>query len=237
MCGFTWVSPWNALRPCSPLLHRHRLEDVLVHLDSVRRADWKCYSGHRFVHHLGHHPAVLHPHRPDFVHLADHLLVHLRDCSFHPPGFAIWPEHPPWPYQSPRPEFAGTWWSCLESGTQACARIDLRTEQHLSIKIKQPKRAMKMQQTFEVQITSRKLMFIQVSQLTRCPLYVSPFFSSTNYINNKLILCLITIFILGRSNTFPAQSLVEVRLECCAKNLPWDGFGPSSASIAATGSN
>ena len=31
------------------------------------------------------------------------------------------------------------------------------------------------------QITSRRLMFIQLSQLTRCPLYVSPFLSSTNW--------------------------------------------------------
>lgn len=29
-------------------------------------------------------------------------------------------------------------------------------------------------------MTSRRLMFIQLSQLTRCPLYVSPFFSSTS---------------------------------------------------------
>lgn len=35
--------------------------------------------------------------------------------------------------------------------------------------------------TLDVQITSRKLMFIQLSQLTRCPLYVSPFLSSTNW--------------------------------------------------------
>lgn len=34
--------------------------------------------------------------------------------------------------------------------------------------------------TRDVQMTSRKLMFIQLSQLTRCPLYVSPFFSSTS---------------------------------------------------------
>lgn len=33
---------------------------------------------------------------------------------------------------------------------------------------------------FDVQMTSRKLMFIHVSQLTKWPLYVSPFFSSTN---------------------------------------------------------
>jgi len=36
------------------------------------------------------------------------------------------------------------------------------------------------QLTREVQMTSRRLMFIQLSQLTRCPLYVSPFFSSTS---------------------------------------------------------
>lgn len=30
-------------------------------------------------------------------------------------------------------------------------------------------------------MTSRRLMFIQLSQLTRCPLYVSPFLSSTNW--------------------------------------------------------
>lgn len=35
--------------------------------------------------------------------------------------------------------------------------------------------------TLDVQMTSRRLMFIQLSQLTRCPLYVSPFFSSTNW--------------------------------------------------------
>lgn len=35
--------------------------------------------------------------------------------------------------------------------------------------------------TRDVQMTSRRLMFIQLSQLTRCPLYVSPFFSSTSY--------------------------------------------------------
>ena len=34
--------------------------------------------------------------------------------------------------------------------------------------------------SLDVQITSRKLMFIPLSQLTRCPLYVSPFLSSTN---------------------------------------------------------
>lgn len=32
-----------------------------------------------------------------------------------------------------------------------------------------------------MQITSRRLMFIQLSQLTRCPLYVSPFLSSTSW--------------------------------------------------------
>lgn len=35
--------------------------------------------------------------------------------------------------------------------------------------------------TLDVQITSRRFMFIQLSQLTKCPLYVSPFLSSTNY--------------------------------------------------------
>ena len=30
-------------------------------------------------------------------------------------------------------------------------------------------------------MTSLRLMFIQLSQLTRCPLYVSPFFNSTNW--------------------------------------------------------
>ena len=35
--------------------------------------------------------------------------------------------------------------------------------------------------TLDVQITSRRLMFIQLSQLTRCPLYVSPFLSSTSW--------------------------------------------------------
>mmetsp|Transcript_27526 Transcript_27526/g.68931 ORF Transcript_27526/g.68931 Transcript_27526/m.68931 type:complete len:127 (-) Transcript_27526:20-400(-) len=34
--------------------------------------------------------------------------------------------------------------------------------------------------SLEVQITSRRCTFIQVSQLTKWPLYVSPFFSSTN---------------------------------------------------------
>lgn len=34
--------------------------------------------------------------------------------------------------------------------------------------------------TFDVQITSRKWMFIQVSHITMCPLYVSPVFSSTS---------------------------------------------------------
>ena len=34
--------------------------------------------------------------------------------------------------------------------------------------------------TLEVQMTSLKLMFIQLSQLTKCPLYVSPFFNSTS---------------------------------------------------------
>ena len=34
--------------------------------------------------------------------------------------------------------------------------------------------------TLEVHITSLRCMFIHVSQLTKCPLYVSPFFSSTN---------------------------------------------------------
>jgi len=35
--------------------------------------------------------------------------------------------------------------------------------------------------TLEVQMTSLSCMFIQLSQLTRWPLYVSPFFSSTSY--------------------------------------------------------
>ena len=35
--------------------------------------------------------------------------------------------------------------------------------------------------TLEVQMTSLRLMFIQLSQLTKWPLYVSPFFSSTNW--------------------------------------------------------
>jgi hypothetical protein len=39
--------------------------------------------------------------------------------------------------------------------------------------------------TFEVQITSLRWMFIHVSQLTRCPLYVSPFFSSTSWDHNS----------------------------------------------------
>ena len=39
--------------------------------------------------------------------------------------------------------------------------------------------------TLDVQMTSRKLMFIQLSQLTRCPLYVSPFFNSTNWEGNE----------------------------------------------------
>ena len=34
--------------------------------------------------------------------------------------------------------------------------------------------------TLEVQMTSLRFMFIQLSQLTRWPLYVSPFFSSTS---------------------------------------------------------
>jgi hypothetical protein len=34
--------------------------------------------------------------------------------------------------------------------------------------------------TFDVQMTSRKWMFIQVSHITMCPLYVSPFFNSTS---------------------------------------------------------
>jgi hypothetical protein len=38
--------------------------------------------------------------------------------------------------------------------------------------------------TFDVQMTSRRLMFIHVSQLIKCPLYVSPFFSSTNWNEN-----------------------------------------------------
>jgi len=35
--------------------------------------------------------------------------------------------------------------------------------------------------TLDVQITSRKLIFIQLSHVTKCPLYVSPFFNSTSY--------------------------------------------------------
>ena len=36
--------------------------------------------------------------------------------------------------------------------------------------------------TFEVQMTSRSLTFIQLSHCTMWPLYVSPFFSSTSCI-------------------------------------------------------
>jgi hypothetical protein len=34
--------------------------------------------------------------------------------------------------------------------------------------------------TFDVQMTSRRCTFIQLSHCTMCPLYVSPFFSSTS---------------------------------------------------------
>mmetsp|Transcript_34551 Transcript_34551/g.102625 ORF Transcript_34551/g.102625 Transcript_34551/m.102625 type:complete len:94 (-) Transcript_34551:22-303(-) len=34
--------------------------------------------------------------------------------------------------------------------------------------------------SFDVQMTSRMWMFIHVSHKTKCPLYVSPFFNSTN---------------------------------------------------------
>lgn len=45
--------------------------------------------------------------------------------------------------------------------------------------------------TLDVQMTSLKLMFIQLSQLTRWPLYVSPFFNSTNLKRVKLnIICI-----------------------------------------------
>ena len=39
----------------------------------------------------------------------------------------------------------------------------------------------RVRRALEVQMTSRKCRFIHVSQLTRLPLYVSPFFSSTNW--------------------------------------------------------
>lgn len=39
--------------------------------------------------------------------------------------------------------------------------------------------------TFDVQMTSRRWMFIHVSQFTKCPLYVSPFLSSTSYKHNS----------------------------------------------------
>ena len=40
---------------------------------------------------------------------------------------------------------------------------------------------------FEVQMTSRKCRFIHVSQLTRLPLYVSPFFSSYGRVSRALL--------------------------------------------------
>ena len=48
--------------------------------------------------------------------------------------------------------------------------------------------------TLDVQMTSRRWMFIHVSQLTKCPLYVSPFFSSTNcYIIINITITIIII--------------------------------------------
>ena len=46
--------------------------------------------------------------------------------------------------------------------------------------------AMTNELTLEVQMTSLRFMFIQLSQLTRWPLYVSPFFSSTNCKEKKM---------------------------------------------------
>lgn len=39
--------------------------------------------------------------------------------------------------------------------------------------------------TFDVQMTSRRCTFIQLSHAAMCPLYVSPFFSSKSCINQK----------------------------------------------------
>ena len=42
------------------------------------------------------------------------------------------------------------------------------------------------QLTLDVQMTSLRLIFIQLSQLTRWPLYVSPFFNSTSWGNTHI---------------------------------------------------
>ena len=40
--------------------------------------------------------------------------------------------------------------------------------------------------TFDVQMTSRRCTFIQLSHATMCPLYVSPFFSSSSCSNSPV---------------------------------------------------
>lgn len=70
--------------------------------------------------------------------------------------------------------------------------------------------------SLDVQITSRKLMFIQLSQLTKCPLQVSPFFNSTNCVVKFLYVCLSVLYLMR------------------VYYLPWDDFGLFSARKGAT---
>lgn len=70
--------------------------------------------------------------------------------------------------------------------------------------------------TREVQMTSLRLMFIQLSQLTRWPLYVSPFFNSTNC-GESWILILTWFFWVTVSNC----QLISV-------SSPWGDSGQSS---------
>ena len=62
--------------------------------------------------------------------------------------------------------------SRASSGTRRYLMLFPRTTSSGSFQKRSPSR--------EVQITSRRQMFIQLSQLTRWPLYVSPFLSSTS---------------------------------------------------------
>eukprot|EP00964_Phaeocystis_antarctica_P010493 scaffold5782_cov36-Phaeocystis_antarctica.AAC.1 len=68
----------------------------------------------------------------------------------------------------------------------------------------------------EVQITSRRQMFIQLSQLTRWPLYVSPFLSSTS------IGCPCDVRRSESGSTIPPPDSPSSVLSLCAAESSWD---------------
>lgn len=85
-------------------------------------------------------------------------------------------------------------------------------------------------------MTSRRLMFIQLSQLTRCPLYVSPFFSSTSCKRRESRGARTAPStgtcpgVSGEPGTGPGCG---TGAGLCCRYLPWGGSAPSSTGTGA----